>query len=110
MSTAAEKAQIAAIRRELSGVIDRQVRRISLDLHGNLVEATPVDTGRARAGWVERKGRGPGSREIGNSVPYIVPLNSGSSSQEPSGLVERAIADAVARARARSTGAGGGRR
>ena len=33
---------------------ERVVRKITLDLHANLVETTPVDTGWARANWVPR--------------------------------------------------------
>ena len=82
---------------------------------------TPVDTGWARSNWIPRIGgtypRPVGSRQevdhaaqeagiasvavgyhledgyvtITNNVPYIVPLNAGSSAQAPAGYVQAAI-------------------
>ena len=57
MPAANEKAQISAIVRGIGGLTERAIRKITLDLHANLVEDTPVDTGWAQANWVPRVGR-----------------------------------------------------
>ncbi|MDH7971042.1 hypothetical protein QH494_02515 [Sphingomonas sp. AR_OL41] len=62
------------------------------DLHKALVLATPVDTGRARLGWVPDLAAGT----IENNVEYIEALNAGHSKQAPAGYVENTI-DAVTR-------------
>ena len=64
MPTAQERRQIEVIVRDAGRLTERVVRGIALDLHGNLVEATPVDTGYARANWVPRVGR-PQPRAVG---------------------------------------------
>lgn len=100
--------------------IDR-MDRITLQAHANLVQATPVDLGQARAGWnfglnrintevPERPAEGVlskppaptlGARKIGdtyhlsNFVKHSVYLNEGSSEQAPAKFVERAILAAV---------------
>jgi hypothetical protein len=93
---------------------------LALDVHGNLVEATPVDTGHARINWTptvaapargEIEGADPSSAVdpvvalgpaspgdimfITNNVPYIRRLNEGSSPQAPAGFVEKAVERAV---------------
>jgi hypothetical protein len=95
---------------------------LALEVHGNLVEATPVDTGHARINWtptlvapsrVEIPGADPGAAVdpvaalgpaspgdamvIANNVPYIRRLNEGSSPQAPAGFVEKAVEAAVKR-------------
>lgn len=64
-------------------------------LAGHLLEelraATPVATGRARAGW-RRTETG-----LLNDVPYVGRLNAGSSRQAPAGFVEAAIDRALER-------------
>ncbi len=98
---------------------DRTVVRTALAVHQPLVTSTPVDEGVARSNWlpsvtgapvasaveealsedgaldagrsvIERYEGGPGIY-ISNPLPYIVPLNSGSSEQAPAGFVEDAI-------------------
>lgn len=94
-----------------------QKRKQAIGLHAlrSLVMSTPVDTGEARGGWVAGVGSAPASPErkdptgqtaisegtaaimgakpeesivISNSVPHIIPLNDGHSSQAPHGMVE----------------------
>ena len=105
---------------QVEGNVEDAVRRAALAADRTAVLATPVDTGRARgnwrvgvgvpdvtanedtdqggggaisrgraviAGW--REGRGP--IFISNSVPYIIPLDQGSSAQAPSGMSALAI-------------------
>lgn len=61
--------------------------KLLLDLHGGLVLATPVDTGRARAGWTVDTT----ALVIENNVEYIGKLNEGHSKQAPAGFVETEI-------------------
>jgi hypothetical protein len=61
-------------------------RRVSA-LKRELEDATPVDTGEAKAGWSIRKTlRG---FDVINDVDHIVYLNEGSSKQAPAHFVER---------------------
>jgi hypothetical protein len=57
-----------------------------------LKKNTPIRTGRARSGWAKYKdtqiGTGQTQTVITNSVPYIAPLDQGSSKQAPHGIVE----------------------
>lgn len=104
---------------------DKLVRKVALAADQTVVMATPVDTGRARANWIaalnaasgdtveagDRSGAGAleqargvvagydGDRDasihITNNLPYIQPLNEGTSAQAPAGFVRRAIRAAV---------------
>lgn len=60
-------------------------REILLGLVEELRAATPVDTGRAAAGWALEANR------IVNPVEYIGDLNSGSSQQAPSHFIEQTV-------------------
>lgn len=114
---------------KLPGGVNRAKRRVALAVDQALVLATPVDTGRARANWFasldtpldadetfrpkDTSGQGAlnqGAGVIGrvkpgqvifftNNLPYIVPLNQGSSAQAPAGFVEEAVAAGVREAR-----------
>jgi len=91
---------------------DKIQRKIAFDIYSELVLTTPVDTGRARAGWAMdvRQGtykppldgtayrmpmpdipKGAPWIIIYNNVEYIVPLNEGHSKQAPKRFVQRAI-------------------
>ena len=101
---------------------------LALDIHGNLVEATPVDTGHARINWIPTTGA-PATHEVDgggtsapdptaafaaappgaplyvtNNVPYIRKLNEGSSPQAPAGFVEKAVREAVDKRKGRRIG------
>ena len=54
-------------------------------LFNNIREATPVDTGRAKAGWVND------TNLISNQVEYVDDLNNGSSKREPLFFIEKAV-------------------
>jgi len=104
--------------------IEKNVKGVALEIHANLTEDTPVDTGWARSNWVAKLGRpstttvgspgsvnpdsstqalleiskfqsGKGPINITNNVPYIGRLNKGSSKQAPSGFVEKAVQRAI---------------
>ena len=55
-----------------------------------LVDSTPVDTGRAREAW-QTETISPTRREIVNDVPYIHALQHGSSAQAPDGILNPAL-------------------
>lgn len=74
---------------DLNGMIKKIVDQITDDLTSELKMRTPVDTGRARDGWIQNKGRGVNN--ITNSVPYIEELDKGHSDQAPDGIVNPAI-------------------
>lgn len=59
-----EQEQIRRIVRELEGMTERVVAGVALEVHAELVEDTPVDTGWARANWVPNIGApGPSSSD-----------------------------------------------
>lgn len=62
--------------------------KMMTDLHGGLMRATPVDTGRARNGWQLQLGQDP---TIENQVPYVGKLNDGHSKQAPKMFIEAEI-------------------
>lgn len=90
-------------------------RKLALDIWSELMATTPVDTGRARAGWsmgqtvtgyVPQKGgvyQAPNTPTpptgdiivIYNNVEYIIGLNSGTSKQAPAMFVESAVEKAL---------------
>jgi len=62
------------------------LRKVSVDLKRELVSATPIDTGNARAHWNNSIKKD--SVEIVNDTPYIEALNNGHSKQAPSHYIE----------------------
>lgn len=74
---------------DLNKMIKKIVDQVTDDLQSELKLKTPVDTGRARDGWIKNKGRKVNT--ITNSVPYIEELDKGHSNQAPRGIVEPAI-------------------
>lgn len=86
--------QIQVFRRKVEARLSEAVRKVTFDLHSMIVQRTPVDTGRARAGWsVDLR---PDHSMIYNNVEYIVPLEYGHSRQQaPQGMVRVSIADIV---------------
>ena len=86
-------AELDRIRQEFRRRSGRRIRRDADALLDRLRDTTPVDTGRARAGWratTARYSRGEWRLTIENDVPYIVQLNMGSSRQAPRRFVETA--------------------
>ena len=99
---------------------ERLVRRAAVAADGALILTTPVDTGRARGNWNVSVGRvdtrvreinfpdqngalsegqaqlqawrlGGGIIFIANSLPYILPLENGSSAKAPNGMMQHAL-------------------
>lgn len=113
--------RIRVVAKDVNENVNRLVRRVALVVDRQIVLATPVDTGRARANWLVALGAPPsgevpapgggeaasvalaaanavvGRREpgqdiwIGNNVPYIGRLNDGYSKQAPANFVETAM-------------------
>lgn len=95
------------------------VRKVAFDLHAKIVLRTPVDTGRARAGWDitvsdptqylpppgQYGDKGPPSGVeihgdqpvyVVNNVEYIEALEYGHSKQAPAGMVRISIVEEIA--------------
>ena len=97
---------------------------LAVNAHANLVEATPVDTGWARANWIPSLGTpvvtiagspkavskaesdaglavvlafklADGAIFVSNPVPYVRFLDAGSSTQAPAGFVRYSVAKAI---------------
>ena len=104
---------------KIKQIFDRRVtdlmRMATIEFFRTITISTPVDTGRARAGWTpsinvpsgyvppEGKYSMPSMPKLGNftvkdviyisnNLPYIVPLNNGHSKQAPARFVESAAA------------------
>lgn len=101
--------------------IENAAKALTLEITANLIAATPVKTGWARANWVPSIGSpyegtaehgsnaeqetaqggvlqfhmADGSVYVSNNVPYIERLNLGGSTQAPAGFVEIAIEQAL---------------
>ena len=52
MASGADKAQLAAIQRELAGVVSTAVKGIATGFMDAAIETTPVDTGATQANWM----------------------------------------------------------
>lgn len=75
--------------RELQQEIEQFQRSVATTFKSEVVPRTPIDTGRARAGWKQRQlGR---QQIIENQVPYIERLERGYSRQAPRGFVKQAM-------------------
>lgn len=118
-------AQADRIAAELTAHVERAAKALVLAITANLIAATPVDTGWARANWVPSIGApatatagspeavstaqqeagqaavlafklAQGTLYVSNNVPYIGVLNYGRSQQAPAGFIERAVEQALA--------------
>lgn len=117
-------AQADRIAAELTAHVELAAKALVLAITANLIKATPVDTGWARANWVPSIGTpassvagspdsvstsaqqtgiatalqfklGAGVLYVSNAVPYIQRLNDGWSKQAPLGFVEFCIDQAL---------------
>jgi len=82
------------LQKRLSGLVRSEVQRLGQELSTEVRKRTPVDTGRAKAGWKDRTTNT--GYEISNTVPYIGVLDKGrhmtnkgmrGSKQAPRGIV-----------------------
>jgi len=83
------------------------VKRVIFEAFNRIVKRTPVDTGRARAGWQidQSKIKSQMMAEIINNVPYIVFLEFGRSGQAPQGMVRITLNELVSTGLVSSEGA-----
>lgn len=105
----------------LGKTVQETVEIVALETHRRIAERTPVDTGRAKAGWMitetldstvadnttvqfsrsrlsgESKVPLPSKIYIVNAVPYIVYLEDGWSKQAPLGMVRITVAEMEAK-------------
>lgn len=102
-----------AFQKKVIGSIEKTVRAVVLILDSQLVNRTPVDTGRARSNWIPSL-NAPSALKvepnqkidvssvlatykvkdtvfISNNLPYIRRLNEGYSKQAPAGFVDDAV-------------------
>ena len=120
--TARFDCDIPALARQLQVDADTIQRKTALEIFAKLLAVTPVDTGRARAGWSIDTRHGsyaPPKDEGGygydrsmnvspymipknapviviyNNVEYILKLNEGSSDQAPAMFIETAVGQAM---------------
>lgn len=111
--------QVDVIMGKLNRFSRKKIIALALDIHGELVENTPVDTGWAQTNWLPSVGMpktdtgspdlseitgwtiSDGPIYITNNVPYIKKLNGGSSKQAPAGFAEKSVKVAVNRANRR---------
>lgn len=80
----------AAVKLTADSYTNELYREIRKDAKKNQGIGTPVRDGRARRGWKIKEGRN-GNAEIYNKVPYIGPLDEGSSPKAPNGIVKPAF-------------------
>lgn len=117
---AAFKRRFAALLERAGEKAELVVRKVALEMHTSLVMKSPVDTGRFRGNWVMQYAATPlvGTKtdkeggatvaaaeavlstfQLGqkiymtNSLPYAIPLEYGSSSQAPGGMVRITLAE-----------------
>ena len=110
----------------MENAVDKLLRDAATATYEELVQLTPVQTGKARAGWNISRGTvdasvpapgkkqypkpetpalapaGPGEGStiyISSAIPYINVLNSGSSEKAPKYFVQQAIARGLAKFR-----------
>lgn len=112
----------ASIQAAIERRLEQAVVRVASIAREKLIERTPVDTGNARAHWLQTIGKPAdpatglsptvasafadivdyrledGSIFVSNYVPYIRRLKDGWSDQAPAGWVEQAVSEAVAEA------------
>jgi hypothetical protein len=71
-------------------------KKITLDVHANVVRGSPVDSGEFRGKWtVETPNKIGDSGKITNTTPYGPALAEGHSPQAPDGWIENAMASAT---------------
>ena len=84
------EAELERVRKQINSTKLQIVEKKCKQMLNELVEATPVDTGKARDSWnITHTGNPSSPAIISNEVPYISRLNEGSSKQAPAHFVER---------------------
>ena len=93
--------EVVNFRQELKRIEEEVLFQGNLRIHDRIDYATnqlrivtPVDTGKARKGWYNKKNYsiyGTASGEINNDVEYIEELNRGHSKQAPKYFIEQVL-------------------
>lgn len=124
--------QVRRLTAALTGEVSRGVRLVATEVQAELIEATPIDTGFARASWHQSVGAPSqaepddvatagavqaagaalvaayrvelGDVHVQNNAEYIESLDQGHSQQAPTGFVRAAIERGVAAAVAKAGG------
>lgn len=78
---------------ELYREILRYQSDLATEFKRQVIPRTPIDKGRARAGWKQRTN--VTQQIVENQVPYIERLEKGYSKQAPRGFVKQAITAAI---------------
>lgn len=91
---------LIAGKKRINDMIERRVldvsRKTTLDVHRNVVEASPVDTGAFRGAWTVEVPAAPYEEgRVENATPYGPALVEGHSQQAPSGWLDNAVKRAV---------------
>lgn len=84
------KITIQQLQRELGS----RFNQFAQDLHQEIVRTTPVRTGQARRNWTRPQPVRSDNYDTvitENRLPYIIPLEQGSSQQAPRGFIQPAI-------------------
>lgn len=85
---------ISSLKKEITDALRSEVQALGKAVYQEVKQRTPVDTGRAKAGW--RKSQVDNNFTISNAVPYIEVLDKGrhmtrrgmrGSLQAPKGIV-----------------------
>lgn len=82
--------ELDRVRKEIGKAVKDKLKQKALILKEKLAQATPVDTGNARAGWKLKQK--DATIVIYNDVAYISQLNAGSSQQAPAFFIESTVA------------------
>jgi hypothetical protein len=90
LDTSKMDAFLASMGKRLPEAMDLVLKSVGFETQNRITKKTPVDTGRARAGWQgehDRQDQHKATFTISNNVPYIIFLEYGHSKQAPSGMV-----------------------
>ena len=79
------KETMQELRDSIASQVELELLSNKKELKEALKAATPIDTGKARAGWTET------NKGLENNVEYISDLNMGTSSQAPVYFIEKTL-------------------
>lgn len=89
---------IAELDKALQAWAVKETQKMQVELHAGIKQETPVDTGRAQAGWTNTPVNKVGDiGHIDNEVPYIGWLEFGTDRMAPFGMVRRNINKVVSK-------------
>jgi hypothetical protein len=81
--------------KQLRAEIGRDFKKYTDDFYKSLVSLTPIDSGRAKSGWVylynNQIGKKSSFKLFTNKVPYVGVLDNGWSKQAPKGMFEPTV-------------------